>query len=357
MQSLLDSVVKLGPRLVPALVVFAVVLAAGLLVAALTLGSLRRWAQRTRTSLDDIFVAALQWPVRLWVLILALELAVRTVDLPPRAAVPVEHGLLILWIVSLTLAASRLATSLLSHYGRELKGNAPITSLAQNLVRLMVVSIGLLLILNVLGVSITPILTALGVGGLAVALGLQETLSNLFAGLFVSVAGNVRVGDYIKLNTGEEGHVTDVSWRATTLRTLANNLVIIPNAKLAQAMVTNYSLPEPRMSLVVPVNVGYGSDADRVEQILQEEASRAVGEVPGLLPEPAPSVMLIPGFGEYALGFTVAVNVESFVAQYRVQHELRKRFLKRLADEGIELAIPMRVLAGGVQGGTRPATS
>ena len=77
-----------------------------------------------------------------------------------------------------------------------------------------------MIILNQLHVSIAPILTALGVGGLAVALALQDTLSNLFAGFYVAVAGQVRLGDYIvKLDTGEEGYVTDISWRTTTIRT------------------------------------------------------------------------------------------------------------------------------------------
>ena len=108
--------------------------------------------------------------------------------------------------------------------------------------------LGGLILLNHFNVSITPILTALGVGGLAVALALQDTLSNLFGGFYVAVAGQVRLGDYIKLNTGEEGYVTDIGWRCTTLPGTANNMIIVPNAKLAQAIVTNYYLPEKRMA-------------------------------------------------------------------------------------------------------------
>jgi small-conductance mechanosensitive channel len=207
-----------------------------------------------------------------------------------------------------------------------------------------VVILGLLLILNQLHINITPILTALGVGGLAVALALQDTLSNLFAGFYVSVAGQVRPGDYIKLNTGEEGNVADITWRSTTVRAPSNNLIIIPNAKLAQAVVTNYFLPERRMSLSIPVSVSYGSDPDRVERVLLEVAKTATAEIPGLLAEPAPSVQLIPGFGESALNFTLNCNVAEFVAQYQVQHELRKRILKRLRTEQIEMPFPTRTV-------------
>ena len=142
-------------------------------------------------------------------------------------------------------------------------------------------------------------LTALGVGGLAVALALQDTLSNLFGGFYVAVAGQVRLGDYIKLNTGEEGYVTDIGWRSTTIRALANNLIIVPNAKLAQAIVTNYYLPEKRMSTSFVVTVGYDCDTDAAEKVLAEVLQQAAGEIPGMLQDPAPSVAFDPGFGEY----------------------------------------------------------
>jgi small-conductance mechanosensitive channel len=344
MRDFIDSLIRLGPSLVQPLIVFAVVTAAGLLARVLFFRSLRAWAKRTPTNLDDIIIAAFSAPARLWVVILALDLAVKSASLSEHATDNVDKALLILWVLSLTLVASKLATSLFTHYSSSFSGAAPVTSLANNLIKLVVGSVGLLAILNAFGISITPILTALGVGGLAVALGLQETLANLFAGFFVSVAGNVRIGDYIKLNSGEEGYVADISWRATTLRMLANNLIIIPNAKLAQALVTNYSLPEQRMSVPVQVHVGYASDPEHVERVLVDEAARAIGAVQGLSAEPAPFVRFDPGFGDYALRFTLIVAVDNFAAQYAVQHELRKRIFKRLASEGITIPFPTRTL-------------
>jgi small-conductance mechanosensitive channel len=356
MTDLADLFARLGPNLVQPLIVFAVTAAAGFAVRLLLFHSLRTWARRTPTDIDDIILAAFSAPARLWVVILAADLAVKYAKLSEETIGNVDKALLLLWVLSLTLAASKLFTSLFARYGASFKGAAPVTTLGQNLIRLVVVSIGVLLMLNAIGVSITPILTALGVGGLAVALGMQETLANLFAGFFVSIAGNVRIGDYIRVNTGEEGYVADITWRATTLRMLANNLIVIPNSKLAQAMVTNFSLPERRLSVPVPVNVSYGNDPDRVERVLEDEGKGAVGAVPGLLAEPAPVARFAPGFGDYALGFTLYVWVEDFVAQFGVQHELRKRILKRLAAEGIE--IPTRaLLADARPKGTGPKAS
>ena len=327
----------------PAAVTLAT-LAVGWVAEKLLFRWLRRWAARTTTNLDDIIFAALKRPFMLWVLILGIHLGLQSSNLPLRAMSIAAKGLLILWVLSLTIVASSLAASLVRHYGASLRDDTPVTTLSQNLVRLVVGSMGLLIILNAFGVSITPILTALGVGGLAVALALQETLSNLFAGFYVSVAGHVRVGDYIRLNGGEEGHVTDISWRATTLKSLGSNLIVVPNSKLAQAIVTNFSLPARSMSVSVAVNVSCDSDADRVERVLVDVATSAVGQVPGLLAEPAPVARLSPGFGESGLGFTLFCQVGEFTDQFYVQHVLRKRILARFGEEGIRISFPTRTL-------------
>ena len=260
----------------------------------------------------------------IWVLILGLHLAVQYSTLPARPMYWIGRTLLVLWVTSFTIMAAGLVGSLVRLYGSEVSAALPVTTLTQNVAQLAVVILGILVLLGLLGVPISAPLTALGVGGLAVALALQETLSNLFAGFYIAVAGQIRVGDYIKLNTGEEGYVIDISWRNTSIRVLANNLILIPNSKLAQAIVTNYYLPEKRMSVAIPVAVAYDSDPEKVERVLIETALEGTKEIPGLLPEPAPVARLIPGFGEFALNFTLGCHVAEFVDQYPVQHELRK---------------------------------
>ena len=192
--------------------------------------------------------------------------------------------------------------------------------------------------------SLTPILTALGVGGLAVALALQDTLSNLFGGFYVAVAGQVRLGDYVKLNSGEEGYIADIGWRCTTLRVPANNMIIVPNAKLAQAIVTNYSLPEKRMSGNFVVTVGYDCDPDAVEKLLTDVVEHAAGEVPGMLEDPEPAVAFEPGFGESGMAFTLTFQVTEFAKQGPVRNELRRRVLRRFRADGIGIPYPSRTV-------------
>jgi small-conductance mechanosensitive channel len=319
-------------------------LAAGYVLKRLLFRALKRWARRTSSSVDVVLTRSISGPIMIWSLMLGIYFATEALDLPERSTRLIEHTLLILTILSLTLMASRLAGNLIRHYGSRVPGATPVTTLTQNLAQLFIVLVGILILLRHFGVSITPILTAFGVGGLAVALALQDTLSNLFAGFYISVAGQVRLGDYIKLNTGEEGYVTDISWRSTTIRALANNMIIIPNAKLAQAVVTNYCLPERRMSLTIPISVSYDSDPDQIERVLLEEVERAAGTIAGLLAEPAPIVRFIPGFGDSALNFSLICQVAEFVDQFLVQHELRKRIWKRFRAERIEMPYPTRTV-------------
>ena len=331
-------------RLVMPACLLLAMLAAGYVVKRLLFRALQRWGQRTSSNVDVVLTRSIGGPIMIWSLMLGIYFATETLDLPERSTRLIEHTLLILTILSLTLMASRLAGNLIRHYGSRVPGATPVTTLTQNLAQLFIVLVGVLILLRHFGVSITPILTAFGVGGLAVALALQDTLSNLFAGFYVSVAGQVRLGDYIKLNTGEEGYVTDISWRSTTIRALANNMIIIPNAKLAQAVVTNYCLPERRMSLTIPISVSYDSDPDHIERVLLEEVEGAAGTIAGLLAEPAPLVRFIPGFGDSALNFSLICQVAEFVDQFLVQHELRKRIWKRFRAERIEMPYPTRTV-------------
>lgn len=344
MRELLEAFAVQWRLWLPPSLVVLVTVAAGYVLKRYLLGALQRRAAQTKTQLDDILIRSLGGPFMLWMVILGVHLGVQSSSLPESALRLSSRLLLVLWIVSLTIAAARLAGYLVRHYGGQLQGALPVTSLTENLARIAVGGIGAMILLNALGVEITPILAALGVGGLAVALALQDTLSNLFAGFYVSLAGQVRVGDYIKLDSGEEGFVTDITWRSVTIRALANNMIIVPNAKLAQAIVTNYYLPEKRMSLLIRVGVSYDSDPDEVERILTDIAAQGARDIPGLLAEPAPFVRFIPGFGDFSLDFTLICQVAQFVDQYAVQHELRKRILKGLRRAGIEIPYPVRTV-------------
>jgi small-conductance mechanosensitive channel len=314
---------------------------AGFIIRKALFAWVRGWSARTGHHLDTVFVPVLRTPLIIWALILGLDLATRSSELPRKYVAPFNTGLEMLWIISLTIIAAQLSGNLVRMYSFRASGVENTTTLTKTLTQIVVFLLGLVVLLNHLRVDIRPLLTALGVGGLAVALALQDTLANLFAGFYISVSSQIRLGDYVKLNTGEEGYVTDITWRSTTLRALANNYIFIPNSKLAQAIVTNYNLPSRSMGMNVTVRVGFEEDTDRIERMMVEEALKE--KVAGLITDPPPNVSWNPGIGDSSIQLSLNFQVEEFVNQYGVQSELRKRIFRRFKREGIALPYPTQV--------------
>jgi len=317
-------------------VLFAAVVATGWVLRHIVYARLRRPAASKGTRIDPMLIESLHGPLLLWILILAIHLAAEYSDLPRSVTHWSAKVLLALWIVSLTLVLSRLSGQMVRSYSTRLEGALPVSTLTEVLASLVIWVLGLLTLLQmVFDVDIRAILAALGVGGLAVALALQDTLSNLFAGFYVSVARQVRIGDFVKIDAGQSGYVQDIGWRSTTLKDLGGSLIFIPNNKLAQSIVTNYNLPQRPIGIGITVPVTYDSDPSQVERLLTEVGSSAIGQVPGLLKDPAPSAKFIPGFGKTSMDFTLDCHVAEFADQYLVQHELRKRIHRRFREEGV----------------------
>jgi small-conductance mechanosensitive channel len=183
-------------------------------------------------------------------------------------------------------------------------------------------------------------LTALGVGGIAVSLALKDTLANLFSGFYVSLAGNLRRGDYIRIDGGYEGWVEDIHWRITTIRTMQQNLIVIPNSKLSEAVVINFSQPARSLAFSIPLCVSYSIDIDQLEAIVMEEVAKATGQIDGLLSDPPPMLRLNPGFGDIGLNLTLVLHAAQFESQFLITDLIRRRLLIRFRKEGI--SIPMR---------------
>jgi small-conductance mechanosensitive channel len=335
--------VELNRILVP-LIVALISASALFIIRGITFKLLHKWAEKTETKLDDIIVKSFKIPSIYWCLAIGLYIGVDISELPRIYIFYVHKAIYVIIILSITIATANLVGKIFRNYIQKLDLPIPTTGLAYGLLKGTILIIGFLIILSTLGISITPLITALGVGGLAVALALQDTLANLFAGIHILMEKSIRVGDFVKLETGQEGYIEDITWRATRVRMLPNNIVVIPNSKLAQSVVTNYYLPEKRMSLLIPTGVSYSSDPEKVEKILVEEAKNAAGKIPGLLGEPEPFVRFIPGFGDSSLDFTLICQVQEFVDQYLVQHELRKRIFKRFQEESIEIPFPHRTI-------------
>lgn len=303
-----------------------------------------KWAEKTDTKVDDIIIDGLRYPSLYWLLAAAIYLGAVFSEIPTGYADYGMTALYVLVILSITFTAANIGARLVQNAIESRAGGVPATGISRAVTKVIIFAIGLIVIFHGLGVSITPLLTALGVGGLAVALGLQDSLSNLFAGIHILVERPIGIGDHIKLQTGEEGFVTDIGWRTSRLRDSSNNIIVIPNNTISKSTITNYSLPDKKSAVTVNVSVGWEADIDRVEAILIEVAQASANDVRGLLREPRPQVILSDVSGESAMNFALACHVYDYAARGQIQHELRKRIYKRLKAEGIPMPIPARAV-------------
>jgi small-conductance mechanosensitive channel len=303
-----------------------------------------RWGDKTNSTLDDLIIQAIKFPSIFWCLAMGLYLGVNLSEYDGKYLFYVSRTIHILLVFSITLASAHLITKIFNYYVQKSDIPIPSTGLVSGILKGIILAVGFIIIFNLMGVPITPLITALGVGGLAVALALKDTLANLFAGIHIMMEKSIRIGDFVKLESGQEGYVEDITWRTTRVRMLTNNMVIIPNEKFSQSIVTNYSLPEKRMLLSIPVSVSYQSDPEVVERVLLEVVGQAAGEVPGLLADPKATVRFSPGFGASSLDFTVNCQVREFIDQYLIVHELRKRIYQRFQDEKLEIPYPHRTV-------------
>jgi small-conductance mechanosensitive channel len=329
------------------LVVAGIAVAAGL-VAGFLLRILLRWlgghASRTKWSGDDVIVDALRTLVPWAAIAAGAASAAAVLPLTRTVQHHVNQTLSVLLIFVATVTAARVIAGLVRTVTQSRSGVAGSASIFVNITRVVVLAMGFLVMLQTLGISIAPLLTALGVGGLAVALALQDTLANLFAGIHILASKTVQPGDYIRLSSGEEGYVVDINWRQTTVRQLSNNLVVIPNGELAKTNMINYTRPEQQLTVLVQVGVGYDSDLEHVEKVTTEVVAEVMTEITGAVPDHEPAIRFHT-FGDSRIGFTVILGVGEFSDQYRIKHEFIKRLHKRYRAEGIRIPAPARTVA------------
>jgi small-conductance mechanosensitive channel len=331
-----------------------------LLLLALALGFLfnrifHRLAIKVRNDWGEIFFSILQ-SLSLPLCVLAgVYTALEVLTLPRQYERIGSKTIFALVIIAIFYFFTRVVVLFLGRWSQKEPALQRVTQPAAFLVRALFAMLAAVIIFENLGIHLTAVWTTLGIGSVAVALALQDTLGNFFAGLYILADRPISPGDYIQLEGGQEGHVVRIGWRSTVLETLGNNWVVIPNSTLARAVITNCSMPDERMSLDIRVSVRPGTDARRVEKILVEVAQQAaIDGLDGLLAAFAPDAKLIPGFGPSSLDFTLGVKVRRFVDQFAVQSELRKQILERFHKEGIEMAMPMQTILVSGQYATSP---
>lgn len=327
----------------PLIIVFSGV-TLGLIFKSIIHSRLKTAAAKSDWEGDDVILDAVESQIVLWFFWGALSIALRNVQIVEPFGFYISKFLIIILIASITHAAAKMVVGLFELWSKTQGGGLPSTAMFTNFVWITVYVIGLLIIFDSLNISIAPMLTALGVGGLAVSLALKDTLADVFAGLHILLSKKVQPGDFVSLDSGEMGYIQNITWRNTTMMERTNNIIHIPNTKLSNAIVKNYDSGDPSFSIKIPVGVGYDSDLEKVEQIVLEVANDLHKTMVEEMNQNAEPAFKFRGFGQSSIDFMVYFRGNKYGDQNPIIHEFVKKLHKRFNDEGIEIPFPMRTI-------------
>jgi small-conductance mechanosensitive channel len=278
----------------------------------------------------------------LWFGLIALVIEFSELPLATKPAQVLHYSIYILTIYSVTLFVSRLGTVFVREYSSRNEAVGSRISILENLVRIVLFLFAALWMFHSMGVSITPILTALGVGGLAVALALQDTLGNLFAGLYIIMSKQLDPGDYIKLESGQEGVIIDIAWRVTVIRTPQNTIVIIPNSKFASSILTNYDRPERVNAITITFVLKNSADVEAIVKMLLTIANEVIASSDSADKSFPPLVNYI-AMTESTVTITLALRVTDYRTQGVLRDAINHKFystLKLTYGQALPLAPP-----------------
>ncbi|MCK4882767.1 MAG: mechanosensitive ion channel family protein, partial [Candidatus Omnitrophica bacterium] len=297
---------------------------------------------KTKTQLDDIFVQSADFPLTLLIFASGGAVVERMIPLATNNDLTTYFivGFKAVSVVACVLFFDKFLNALIHTYSGKVEILKTSGGVARGFVRIIVIGLGLLILLDSFGVSITPVLASLGVGSLAVALALQPTLENFFSGIQLIMDKPIKVGHFVKLDSGEEGYVHKIGWRSTWVKMLPNNVVVIPNKVIVNAKVVNYYYPQKELAVLVQVGVHYESDLEYVERVTMEVGKETLKEVEGGVEDFDPFIRYHT-FGDFSINFSVILRAKEFVDNYLIKHEFIKRLHKRYAQEGIKIPYPI----------------
>ncbi len=306
---------------------------------------LRHLTSRTETTIDDVIIEAANWPITVMIFVWSLA---ATLKLMGAAISPHwSHEALVFsklaTLVAIILFVDRLLIKSFEAGTKKFEVLRSSHAFGGVLVHGTVFVLGGLMLLDSVGISITPIIASLGLGSLAVALALQPTLENVFSGFQLIVDQPIRIGNLIKLESGEEGFVHQIGWRTTWIRQGVNNMIILPNKQLVNARVLNYDYPSPDMIFTISMGVHYASDLAKVERLAVEVAADVLKRVPGGVTDFAPLVRFNK-FSASSIDFAVVLRAKSYGDTGLLTHEFIKAVTARFSAENVVMPYPVVAL-------------
>ncbi len=296
---------------------------------------------KTKTDVDDLLVRKIHKPISLLLFILGVKLAIIPLSLEEGINDILQHSISTLsFLILIYILISVVDIIIKAWVNRRAKKRE--TEIDENLIkvssktsRVLFFILCLLFILKTWNIQVGPLLASLGIVGIAVAFGLQNALGNVFGGISLLLDRSIKVGDIVKIDQDTSGTVMDVGLRATKVKTWDNELIIIPNGKLAGVNIKNYVLPTPTARIVVPFSVAYGSNVDKVKKIV----TREIKKLDNLDKNHEPMVMFLE-MGESSLNFKAFVWLRSYRERFATKEKLNCMIYNVLNKNKVSIPFP-----------------
>ena len=305
---------------------------------------LLKFAAKTKTEVDDLILDVIHKPIYYIIILIGLLVAVGYVHLPPKYFDPFSTFISIVLILVVTWAISNVINILLVDFGKRLAvktktsiDNEAIPFLSK-VIKILIYVFAFVIIMDRLKIQITPLVMSLGIVGFAVAFAAQDTLGNLLAGFSILIDRPFVRGDRIEM-AGHIGEVVDIGLRSTKIKTLDHRIIVVPNSTISSTEVINYSLPDVRIKLKIPIGVAYGTDIEKVKEI----ALNISKNTKKILKDPEPGIYFVE-FGDSSLNFTLIVWVHDFKDRLKVIDHINTELNRKFEEEGIEIPFPCRTV-------------
>ncbi len=307
----------------------------------------KKLAAKTKSRIDDEILAIIHKPIYYIILLIGLQISVSYLLISEgftQYSDLFSKTILIAAVILVSWVAAKMSDILMNNLGRRLAGKTKTTvddeaiPFLSKIIKIAIYFMALMIILDQLGIEVTPLIASLGIAGFAIGFAAKDTLANLLAGFFILtdrpfVKGDrIQVGEYL-------GEVVDIGLRTTKIETLDHTLVIVPNEKIISTEVINYARPDLQLKVKMPVGVAYGSDPDKVKDLVLDivNASELV------LDEPSPNIFFTE-FGESSLNFLLIVWVTNFKDKIRVMDEINTKLYRKFEEEEIDIPFPCRTV-------------
>lgn len=302
----------------------------------------KRLTKKTESEIDDILLGIITRPIYLFIFFIGIYFAVKKLSILSLYSYQINEVFFVVMVLLSSYLISKVSSFIFGLWLKSKDKYEKTPQLLDKIIAVTIYLIGLIIILAHFNIQTSPLIATLGIGGLAIGLAINKTLTNLFAGIHILSDKPINVGDFIEIpQENIKGYVGDIGWRSTRIKSLAGNIIIVPNLKLAENTIINNYLPQKKMYLVIECGVSYNSDLNKVEKATLEVARYIQKTIKGAIKDYQPS-FTYKKFGELNIEFTIILGVEAIADKFEVRHQFIKALMKRYREEEIEISYPAR---------------